>query len=931
MKTPKIHRFFYGLFFTVIISIGLIYTACEKTEKEEPFKIPRAENGLSKQGQTYFYQNESSGSSDESDELEEYDEDNDTLYKFEKSRVYKDDRINPISEKSIRLPFSTDAHKKYLNDPLVFKNVPDGGIPEGPTAVVGSYVCDFYPAANVSSMDDLKKLPEGERIPFAAIIPLGDKLVCKDAKYSDLFEFQQNYNHFYKTTWKGKQGIVFGADLYGDAEHGIRSSNKENRVNSLLYKDNGSFGSFYPITGYEDISEDIQKDIRTNGLVFQEVKQAEYRLDADRPDDMMSLYIKAINNYKDDEVEVTPIFVTTDVAAHANHLVFDRMLQYCEENYFFPQLVAVVDEYINAIEQKKEQTPKAVYDTSKLYFQTAQALLALAPKRVEVERSYYSDIVYKKVNAANFLNRYPEQVAGEIEQINNASGINQSVVFPGMNEDYSQYKVRGHYTKNGVLGAYFRALMWFGRINFNLGGESESAKAAAKSLAPVALFITDITENSPEIKKLWQSLFDPITELIGISDDISFYELAPLWKKIKGSGFSQWYNNPAKLDNFISREYKELRTPVISGFSLFSGAYDGGSAPEDRRPPVGWRLFGQRYTLDNEIHHFVSSPRIYGRDMVSGLDIMKVFGSKTAANLLKEKEYPKYAGLEKTLGSLQQSAMKIKDDYWFSTYYTNILYQIKTQAVFENGAGFYFTEKPGWNLKAMNSAHGTWAELRHDTILYAKSSGAERAGGGPDITFRTEPLPKPVHYIEPNVPFWITSAIGIQKLYEVLEKYDYLDSSIGMALSGMHGVFVKAAEISKLEADDKEVSATDIAWIGGVPRRLARITMYLLSGSDWVNDIDALRMALVADVFTNAETGLVLETAVGIPFRLYVPLNDKQGGKRIAIGYGFSYFEFAQPMSNRLNNEQWKAIVYGNNDMNNYLPFWMKGKVNRAK
>jgi len=934
MKIPKVHGFFYVLFFTVIISICLMYIACKK--KEEPFKIPNSESesevwsdrsyasvGVS------FYNDESDD--DESDDLEEYDEVKDTLYKIDKSQAYKDDSINPISEGSIRLPFSTDAHKKYLNDPLVFKNVPDGGIPEGTTAVVGSYVCYFYPVAGISSMNDLKKLSDGEKIPFATIIPLGDKLVCKDSKYGDLFEFQENYNHFYKTTWKGKQGIVFGADLYGD-EDGIKSSNKENRVNALLYKDNGCFSSFYPITGYYDISEDIQKDIKINGLVFQEVKQSEYKLDAEHPDDMMSLYIKAINNYKDKNNEVTPIFVTTDLAAHANHLVFDRLLQYCEENYFYPQLIAVVDEYINAIEQKKEQTPEAVYNTSKLYFQTAQVLLALAPKRVVVERSYYNDIVYKKVNTANFLSNYPERVAKEIEQINSAAGISQSAIFPDMNEDYSQYKVRGHYTKNGVLGAYFRALMWFGRINFNLGGESGSAKDAAKKLAPVALFITDITENSPELKKLWQSLFDPITELIGISDDISFYELAPLWKKIKGSDFSQWYKNPAKLDNLVSKEYKELRTPAISGFSLFYGAYDGGPEFVQRRPPVGWRLFGQRYTLDNEIHHLVSSPRLYGRDMVSGLDIMKVFGSKTATNLLREREYNKYAGLEKTLGSLQQSAMKIKDDYWFSTYYTNILYQVKTQAVFENGAGFYFTEKPGWNLKAMNSAHGTWAELRHDTILYAKSSNAERAGGGPDITFRTEPLPKPVHYIEPNVPFWTTSAIGIQKLYRILEKYDYLDRHMGMTLAGMHDVFVKAAEISRLEADDKEVSATDIAWIGSVPRLLSRITMYLLSGSDWVNDIDALRMALVADVFTNGEIGLVLETAVGIPFRLYVPLNDKQGGKRIAIGYGFSYYEFTQPMSNRLNNEQWKATVYNTNfDMTNYLPFWMRGKVNRAK
>ncbi|MBP5792523.1 MAG: DUF3160 domain-containing protein, partial [Spirochaetaceae bacterium] len=43
-------------------------------------------------------------------------------------------------------------------------------------------------------------------------------------------------------------------------------------------------------------------------------------------------------------------------------------------------------------------------------------------------------------------------------------------------EDYSQYKPRGHYTKNERLKAYFRTMMWFGRINFCLA-DPDSLKA----------------------------------------------------------------------------------------------------------------------------------------------------------------------------------------------------------------------------------------------------------------------------------------------------------------------------------------------------------------------------------------------------------------------------------------------------------------------
>jgi hypothetical protein len=320
--------------------------------------------------------------------------------------------------------------------------------------------------------------------------------------------------------------------------------------------------------------------------------------------------------------------------------------------------------------------------------------------------------------------------------------------------------------------------------------------------------------------------------------------------------------------------------------------------------------------------------------MVMGLDILKAFGSKTADRLLKESDYLKWPELEQILNSFQQNLSNVKDDFWFSTYYSNTLYQIRTQALFENGAGFYFTEKPGWGLKAMNSAHGTWAELRHDTILYVKQSYAELSGGGDwEPTFRYKPLPEPIHYIEPNVPFWVTSAIGIQKLYAILEKYDYMDGITARALAGMHDLFVKAAEISRLEADDREVPVTDLLWIKNVPYQLSSLVIAQLSrGGGWMDDINSLRMALVADVFSSGEIRSVLETAVGIPYRLYIPLNDKQGGKRIALGYGFSYYEFAHPMSDRLNNDQWKAIVYSTNpDMKNYLPFWMQGKAKPAK
>ena len=175
--------------------------------------------------------------------------------------------------------------------------------------------------------------------------------------------------------------------------------------------------------------------------------------------------------------------------------------------------------------------------------------------------------------------------------------------------------------------------------------------------------------------------------------------------------------------------------------------------------------------------------------------------------------------------------------------------------------------------------------------------------------------------------------MGIEKIYSILEKYNYLDGKTAQVLAGMHELFNKAAEISGLESDNQEVSRNDLTWISRIASQLAYLVVtHTEAPSGWVEDKNLLRMALVADVYTNAELGLVLETAVGIPYRLYIPLNDKQGGKRIAVGYGFSYYEFSHPMTQRLNNDEWKALVYSENpDMSGYLPFWMQGRVHPPK
>jgi len=818
--------------------------------------------------------------------------------------------------------FRTGAHRQYLADPMKFDPMPDQGVSEQKTAVVGSRVCRFYAGASLSSASGLASLGEGIEVPFGTILPvLGDKVSdASDAEHGGMFNFQDNWNWFYPTRFQGKDGLVFGSDLYG-----LYDKPEENRITARLYQTGGRYEAFYPVLGYTPLDAAVSSRLESDRVAFQGVRPGEYYLSMSSPDDMIALYDQERPGYQDDDKRrQTPLFVTTDLMAHAQHLMFDRLLQYLEETYFVPRLKDLNKAFIEGLEAQ-QGGGAAVEDGRTLaikYFQVAEALLELADIQWDGKDEYgASTVVYSEKDKEAVLQSYPADVRAEIALIDAAGGFQESRVLgeegSAYKEDYSQYKPRGHYTKNGILSAYFRAMMWYGRIGFLMDGGRMSR---------AAIIVNDMVSKDDRLLASWSALFDPITALIGRSDDISFKDFLPFWKD-KGAGkadLAAWLSDSGKLQAFCDAASEGLRPPLIAGSSIYKGTgVDGGG-----KALVGWRLFGQRFTWDSYVHQKVSPPRLMSRDMVRGLDVMKAFGSQTADLLLQKSDYPSMEGLKTCLDGIEGEFAAKGSDFWTETYYNNVLYEVKTQAQFEPGAGFYFTETPAWGIKAMLASHGTWAELRHDTILYVKQVYAERAGDGDfNPTFRTEKVPEPVHYLEPDVPFWQGAVMSVQGLVVTLDRFGLMDDESAQALGRLQEICVKAVEVATAEAADKALSREDIDWIPTIPAELARIVLIHQDGGESADE-EQLKMAVIADVYTNAELGQVLETAVGIPYRMYVALNDGQGGKRIAVGYDFSYYEFGHPMGDRMTDEQWKAIVYADDaQMDDYLPFWANGMV----
>lgn len=860
--------------------------------------------------------------------------------KFINKNIDKIDLSGYLSQ--FRKDVKNSAHSVYLNDEVEFSNFP--ATPDfEKMLVVGNDLCVLLNRIpkNDDEFESLKRA--GIKIPKGSLIKCtGEKIESEDERYDGLFLFEENYNYFYPVEYDGKKGFVFGTDLCGQD---VNVTSEQMSMFSFLYKhaanDNTAyFENFYPICGYEKFDARIANSLKENRIALQNVSKYEYNLDLDNPDDMIALYQnhrKRTFGYRMGG-NLVPLFITTDLFAHSQHLLFDRLLSHVEQEIFSPRLLLLVEKLREKISEDLQKYPSnETANIAEKYFAVASALLKLVPSADDYGEETMPD-------KDSVLSEYDEEIRKEVEKIFAADAMQESSALAFSDgsayiEDYTQYKPRGHYTQNEKLKAYFRAMMWFGRINFPLPessrDSSDSRESLAQNMFKIGIYINDIVMQEDSLYTLWKSVFEPITVLIGESDDLSFDDLIPLWKSVGAENVLEWISDE-NVANFASLSREKLKSPLIASTSAFYANQSEGdySDPENLKPAMGWRFLGQRFTYDAWIFQHVTSPRLYGRMMASGLDIASAFGSNSADMFLENATVKNGLGvggygidsidesfgrqifekLKTILGRFKKFFGSKDEKFWSETYYNSILALTKAQAEFEQGAGFFFTEKPLWNIKSLESSLGTWAELKHDTILYTKQIAAER--GGPDEwyepTYRTDKLPSPVHYIEPNLKFFTELCVSWKVFQNIFERYKLFDYYSEKAVSAMEKICLRALNIVAAEVKDEKVSKDDLDWIGTIPQLLAKSVVPFSDYGTYTLDNDQFKMALVADVLTNAESGSVLEVAVGIPHRIYVALNDKQGGKRIAVGYTFNYYEFTHPMNDRLTDEQWKKMVYDN-------------------
>jgi len=113
-------------------------------------------------------------------------------------------------------------------------------------------------------------------------------------------------------------------------------------------------------------------------------------------------------------------------------------------------------------------------------------------------------------------------------------------------------------------------------------------------------------------------------------------------------------------------------------------------------------------------------------------------------------------------------------------------------------------------------------------------------------------------------------------------------------------------EISEKQLENQALTDEDyrfIEYFGSISENL----IDSISGGDI--DPEIFKTVMVADVHTDGNTGQVLEEGVGYIKTLAVAYRLPQGHILLGVGPVFSYYEFKQPMAERLTDEAWRKML----------------------
>lgn len=279
---------------------------------------------------------------------------------------------------------------------------------------------------------------------------------------------------------------------------------------------------------------------------------------------------------------------------------------------------------------------------------------------------------------------------------------------------------------------------------------------------------------------------------------------------------------------------------------------------------------------------------------------MHVMGSDRAMELLAEGGDAAWQGYPESAQQIRAEWDTLTAKDWNQNLYYGWLYTLKPLlAAKETRKGYpTYMQTQAWEDRALTAALVSWAQLRHDTILYAKQSYTMMAGGIPRE-------PRVVGFVEPQPEFYARMHSLCSMMERGLGALNILAPKAERRLKRLNQMVERLKRISEEELQNKELSAEDYKYI----KDFADSVAWTLQPEYGELDDRALRTDIVADVHTDGNSRQVLEVGTGKLRMCAVAYLNPDGDLLVGFGPVLTFHEFKHPISDRLTDEAWQKML----------------------
>jgi hypothetical protein len=593
-----------------------------------------------------------------------------------------------------------------------------------------------------------------------------------------------------------------------------------------------------------------------------------------------------------------PVFISSDAILHAFHRSYDTILKRIELEYLIPTL----KNFLGGLYQDMDQL-KSRYEgqeTVKPYLEDIDLYLTVPRKLLDENEEPYFSVNKNKVD--EFVTYIDAENPQDIPFF---SGSQRDI-------DFSQFKPRGHYDDpyNPELAAYFRAMIWLGRMELYLlkpegvlNGPTDADVCRQAIMSALIYELIEITSSMDACRAIEAVL----NFLVGNQDNVTLEHLAGLFTELNITLSSQLLDD----DTMQKFQHQLALQPYADQKILSQILFRDPMSPDSIQPASAFLLYGQRFIIDSYITGSVVYDKILYegqpvlRMLPSTLDILFALGNDAAAQLLTEElERYHYAG---NLAGLRYLVDSYEPDFWRVSFYHKWLDAIRTLNPGSERRDYpRFMQTAAWWQMKMNSQLGSWAELRHDHLLYAKPSYT----GGAVCSY-------PYSYIEPVPAFYHSMgelALMIKDTLNILladAGQEMTDISFYMnrfqsVMDTLEMIAVKELTDQNLDQVEKKFLS---CMISSVPDCVPRYR-------GWYNDLyyyneDFLEENnIVVDYHTapTDEVGMIVgwvQHAGTGPVDLAILVANFEGKNTAFIGPVYGYYEYTTTNFQRLTDKEW--------------------------